>query len=91
MTPAKRTVGKPIGTRSIPILHAEILRVLKEDKDQNGDGMTAYAISKALATPDPTIRLYIGDLVKQKKVSFKRIAGMSLYRIRATKSPKSIS
>jgi hypothetical protein len=87
---AKGKVGKPVGTRSIPTLHAEILRVLQEDKDQSGDGMTAYAISKALAVPDPTIRLYIGDLVKQKKVSSKRIAGMTLYRIRAKKSTKSI-
>jgi hypothetical protein len=82
MTPVKRTVGKPVGTRSIPTLHAEILRVLKEDKDQNGDGLTAYAISKALATPDPTIRLYLGDLFEQKKISAKKIAGMTLYRLR---------
>jgi len=75
-------VGKPVGTRSIPTLHAEILRVLKEDKDLNGDGLTAYAISKALATPDPTIRLYLGDLVEQKKISAKKIAGMTLYRPR---------
>ena len=77
---AKGKVGKPVGTRSIPTLHAEILRVLKEDKDLNGDGLTAYAISKALATPDPTIRLYLGDLVEQKKISAKKIAGMTLYR-----------
>lgn len=83
--PLRKKAGKPVGTRSIPTLHAEILRVLKEDKEQNGDGMTASGISKALATPDPTVRLYLGDLVEQKKVSYKRIAGMSLYRIRATK------
>ena len=79
---AKGKVGKPVGTRSIPTLHAEILRVLKEDKDQNGDGMTAYAISKALAVPDPTIRLYLGDLVQQKKISAKKIARMTLHRPR---------
>ena len=83
-------MGKPVGTRSIPTLHAEILRVLKEDKEQNGDGLTASGISKALATPDPTVRLYLGDLVEQKKVSFKRIAGMTLYRLRATKINKSV-
>jgi hypothetical protein len=84
--PQTGKVGKPVGTRSIPTLHAEILRVLKEDKDQNGDGLTAYAISKALATPDPTIRLYLGDLLEEKKISAKKIAGMTLYRLRATKS-----
>ena len=83
---AKRSVGKPVGTRSIPTLHAEILRVLTEDKELNGDGLTASGISKALATPDPTVRLYLGDLVEQKKVSTRRIAGMTLYRLRATKS-----
>ena len=84
--PQSKKVGKPVGTRSIPTLHAEILRVLKEDKEQKGDGLTASGISKALATPDPTVRLYLGDLVEQKKISFRRIAGMTLYRLRATKS-----
>jgi hypothetical protein len=83
--PQTKKVGKPVGTRSIPTLHAEILRVLTEDKEQNGDGLTASGISKALATPDPTVRLYLGDLVEQKKVTYRRIAGMTLYRLRATK------
>ena len=81
--PQTKKVGKPVGTRSIPTLHAEILRVLKEDKEQNGDGLTASGISKALATPDPTVRVYLGDLVEQKKVSTQRIAGMTLYRLPA--------
>jgi hypothetical protein len=29
--------------------------------------------------------MYLGDLVEQKKVSSKRIAGMTLYRLRAIK------
>jgi hypothetical protein len=81
---AKGKVGKPVGTRSIPTLHAEILRVLKEDKDQNGDGMTAYAISKALEVPDPTVRMYLGDLVQGKKISERHIAGITLYKLRKT-------
>jgi hypothetical protein len=86
MTEKKGKVGKPVGTRSIKTLHAEILRVLQEDKDKNGDGLTAYALSKVLATPDPTIRLYLGDLVEQRKISAKKIAGMTLYRLRMTKT-----
>ena len=57
--PQTKKVGKPVGTRSIPTLHAEILRVLKEDKEQNGDGLTASGISKALHTDRP-FRLYLG-------------------------------
>ena len=84
MSEKAKSVGKLIGTRSIPTLHAEILRVLKEDKDQHGDGRTASAISKSLGRPDPTVRLYLGDLVKERKVSTKKIAGMTLYRLRKT-------
>ena len=79
--PQSKKVGKPVGTRSIPTLHAEILRVLKEDKEQNGEGLTASGISKALATPDPTVRLYLGDLEKDGKVSCRRIVNMNLYQI----------
>jgi len=80
-TESQRSRGKPLGTRSNKTLHADILQKLQEDKDSKGDGMTPFALSKSLAIPDPTIRLYLGDLLEQKKVSVKMIANMTLYRI----------
>jgi hypothetical protein len=76
-----RPRGKPLGYRSNKTLHDQIFTILKEDKDQKGDGLTAFAISKALGTPDPTIRLYLADLVAWKKVSERKIANMTLYRV----------
>ena len=74
-------VGKPRGTRLNLTLHAEILWILEQDQKQNGDGMTAFAISKAVAASDPTTRLYISDLVEEKKIVVKTIAGMTLYQL----------
>jgi hypothetical protein len=76
-----RPRGKPLGFRSNKTLHDQIFQKLKEDKESHGDGLTACAISKSLATPDPTIRLYLADLVAWKKVSSKKIANMTLYRV----------
>jgi hypothetical protein len=76
-----RPRGKPRGYRSNKTLHDQIFNILKEDKEQKGDGLTAFAISKALGTPDPTVRLYLDDLVAWKKASAKKIANMTLYRV----------
>ena len=78
--PDKKPRGKPLGTRSIEKLHDKILEKLVEDKESGGDGMTPFAISKALAIPDPTIRLYLGDMVEEGKVTSKKIVNMVLYR-----------
>jgi predicted ArsR family transcriptional regulator len=72
--------GKPLGTRAIKDLHERIMVLLKQDKDDKGDGMTAFAISKQLIVPDPTVRLYLGDLVEKRHVTTKKILKMTLYR-----------
>lgn len=73
--------GKPLGTRTMPQLYEQILGVLKQDKQDCGDGMTAFALSKQIGVSDPTIRLYLEDLVEQKRVSALKIHQMTLYRI----------
>ena len=84
MTAAEKTRmrGKPKGTRSQPDLYGKILEELTKDKADGGDGMTAYAISKQLAVPDPTIRMYAEDLVKEKKLTAKIIRNMTVYRLK---------
>jgi response regulator of citrate/malate metabolism len=82
---SERGRGKPLGTRSMPELYPKILTVLQQDKDDRGDGMTAFAISKQIGVSDPTVRLYLDDLVDQKKISSKKILQMTLYRIKAIK------
>jgi len=80
----KKPRGKPLGTRSSKTLHNDIYNLLERDKFDHGDGLTAFAISKALAVPDPTIRLYLGDLVEQGKVTSKKVVNMVLYRPKRT-------
>jgi hypothetical protein len=80
--PEKKGRGKPLGHRSLPALYEDITRIVTE---AGNDGITAFAISKALAVPDPTIRLYLTDMVDQKKVVKKAIAGLVLYRIKKSK------
>lgn len=83
MTEPKRSVGRPAGTRENKTLHADILRVLQQDKDDRGDGMTAFSVSKAVGKNVPIVQRYLADLVEQKKVTSKKIAGrMVLYRPR---------
>jgi len=79
---ASKGRGKPLGHRSLPALYTDITRIITE---AGKDGITAFAISKALAVPDPTIRLYLTDMVEQKKVVKKAIAGLVLYRIKKSK------
>ena len=68
----------PYLTMSIEGLHDRILELLKDDKKD----WTAYSISKELEVPRPTIDLYVGDLVQQKKVSERHIAGITLFKLR---------
>ena len=86
-TDSKKGRGKPLGHRAHPELYAEILRVLKEDKESGGDGMSANAIGKALGQNDMTTREYANDLVDEKKLTVKEIhARMVLYRLPRAKS-----
>jgi len=74
--------GKPLGHRANQTLHTEIMRVLRQDKADGGDGMSANAIGKSLAQNDMTTRLYLSDLVEQKKVKIQKInPRMVLYKI----------
>jgi len=79
--------GKPLGHRANPKLYDDILVVLQQDKDSRGDGMSANAIGQALGQNDMTTRLYLHDLVEQKRVSIKEInARLVLYRLPRAKS-----
>jgi len=78
MKETKPKRGKPKGYRSITDLHTRILELLKDDKKD----WTAYSLSKALDVPDPTVRMYLGDLVQQRKVSERHIAGITLFKLR---------
>jgi len=70
--------GKPKGHRSIEGLHDRILELLKDDKKD----WTAYSIGNELKVPRPTIDTYLGDLVQQRKVSERHIAGITLFKLR---------
>ena len=76
--PGSRKRGKPLGHRSIEGLHDRILALLKDDKTD----WTAYSIGKELKVPRPTIDTYLGDLVQQRKVSERHIAGITLFKLR---------
>ena len=78
----KNPRGKPKGTRSQRELYDKILGLLKQDKEDKGDGMTAFAISKALAISDPTIRMYCQDLLKEKCVTSKKMLNAIVYRFK---------
>lgn len=78
---AKNPRGKPLGTRQKEGLYTKILEKLQEDKDQKGDGYTAFALSGYLAEPYPTIQAYLGDLVAQKKVKSRKVVTMTLFSI----------
>jgi hypothetical protein len=79
---AKRPRGKPPGTRQKEGLYTEILKKLQEDKDQGGDGYTAFAISSYLAKTHQTVQQYLADLVAQKKVKCRKISHMVLFSIK---------
>lgn len=77
-----RPRGKPLGTRQKEGLYTKILEILQQDKDQKGDGYTAFAISGYLSEPYPTIQQYLADLVDQKKVRARKVVHMTLFSIR---------
>jgi len=78
MTEPKLKRGKKTGHRSIKDLHARILTLIQTEKKD----WTAYSISKKLEVPDPTVRLYLLDLVEQKKISAIHLLGVTVYRPR---------
>jgi hypothetical protein len=78
----KNPVGKPPGTRQKNDLYTRILDMLKQDKEDKGDGYTAFALSRYLGEPYPTVQQYLVDLVDQKKVKSRKIVNMTLFSIK---------
>jgi len=78
----KNPRGKPLGTRQKEGLYTKILDLLKTDKEQKGEGYTAFAISGYLGEPYPTIQQYLADLVAQKKVRSRKVVTMTLFSIK---------
>jgi hypothetical protein len=78
----KKARGKPLGTRQKQGLYTKILEKLQEDKDQKGEGYTAFAIAGYLGEPYPTIQQYLADLVAQKKVRSRKVVTMTLFSIK---------
>jgi len=78
----KKPRGKPAGTRQKDGLYTKILEKLQEDKDQKGDGYTAFALAGYLGEPYPTVQQYLADLVTMKKVKSHKIVNMTLFSIK---------
>lgn len=57
-------MSRPHGTRDKKDLYDRILKHLRD----HPEGQNAYSIHQALKVNDATIRLYLSDLVEQKKV-----------------------
>ena len=74
--------GKPLGTRQKEGLYTDILGILQNDKDQKGDGYTAFAISSYLGETHQTVQRYLADLVDQKKVRSRKISSLILFSIK---------
>ena len=77
-----RARGKPLGTRQKEGLYTKILDLLKEDKEQKGDGYTAFAISSYLGEAHQTVQQYLSDLVAQKKIKQRKISNLLLFSIK---------
>ena len=78
----KNPRGKPLGTRQKETLYTRILEKLQEDKQQKGQGYTAFALSGYLGEPYPTVQQYLADLVAQKKVRSRKVVTMTLFSIK---------
>jgi lipoate synthase len=78
----KKPRGKPLGTRQKEGLYTDILDILQKDKDQRGDGYTAFAISSYLGETHQTVQQYLADLVDQKKVRSRKISSLILFSIK---------
>ena len=74
--------GKPLGTRQKDGLYTAILDLLQQDKAQEGDGYTAFAVSSYLGETHQTVQQYLADLVEMKKVRQKKIFKMLLFSIK---------
>lgn len=57
-------MSRPTGTRDKKDLYDQIINQLRK----HPDGMNAYNLHLALKVNDATIRLYLSDLVEQKKI-----------------------
>ena len=79
--PDKKPRGKPLGTRQKETLYTRILEKLQEDKDQKGQGYTAFALSGYLGEAYPTVQQYLADLESQKLVSSLKVVTMTLFSI----------
>lgn len=79
---AKRPRGKPPGTRQKEGLYTQILDILQQDKEQKGEGFTAFAISGYISEPYPTVQQYLADLVAMKKVKSRKVVTMTLFTIK---------
>ena len=84
MVEQKRGRGKPSGTRQHPELYQEIRNKLWDDRRSKGTGMTAFAISKAIAYPYPTVQQYLDDMLKDGEVKIQRVASMTLFSIKVS-------
>ena len=57
-------MSRKTGHRDKPELYGQILQHLQD----HPEGQNAYSIHQALKVNDATIRLYLSDLVEQKKI-----------------------
>ena len=78
----KKARGKPLGTRQKDGLYTAILELLQQDKAQEGDGYTAFAVSSYLGETHQTVQQYLSDLVEMKKVRQRKIFKMLLFSIK---------
>ena len=74
--------GKPLGTRQKDGLYTKILELLRQDKEQRGDGFTAFAVASYLGETHQTVQQYLSDLVEMKKVKQRKISNMLLFSIK---------
>lgn len=78
--------GKPAGTRTKPELYGKIMALLNAERDTGGQGMTAFRLHTTLKVPDPTIRMYVNDLVREGKVKARTVANITVFRPAPVKS-----
>jgi predicted ArsR family transcriptional regulator len=74
-------MSKP-NIREKPGLYKEILGVIAQDTQR--DGLTAYAISRALGVNDMTVRKYLDDLVTDGRLTRRKVSNLILYRASRT-------
>jgi response regulator of citrate/malate metabolism len=78
----KRGRGKPRGTRQKDGLYTQILELLQQNKNQKGDGYTAFAVAKYIGETHQTVQQYLADLVIMKRVKQRKISNLLLFSIK---------